>query len=1186
MNRDQNVRAVEVFVSSPGDVMPERKRIDLVAQRLNEVFEGRVQIKTVLWERKIYSSHDGFQPQIPPAAQADLVIAIFWSRLGSPLPETFARMDTGERYPSGTAFEVLTAIESRRKGERPDVYVFRKTEILTATSESERAQQKDLDAFFMRWFQAPDGQYLRAYQRFADADEFEAQIEKLLRQWIAERVPRDTGVIWPIETEGSPFRGLLPFDAKHATVYFGRDRKVTRAIEQLQSVARPQSDIRSAPSNVPFLLIVGESGAGKSSLMRAGLAPRLTAPGVVPTVDLWRTALVRVGDDRNPFLTLANALFVKNDEKGGYGPALPELAASDYETPAKFADLLAQPSAPDDLALTFAAAPILDALNKIQNQEMRERQSKRDLCASLLLLIDQLENIFASSISDDERSVFARLLFALSSTRRVWVVATLRSDIYPRLLKPGDLLALKDAGGSYDLASPGDSELTEIVHKSAAAAGLVYEENPESGERLDERILADARGENMLPLLQFALQRLFEKRAIVPVEPADAPHRDEVRLTFSAYETMKGLDGAINETAKAALNKLGPAEVAALPRLLRCLAVPIHDQKLAATAGTGMTVRMATRAEAVPDAPTEKLVEALTDARIVVTTDDLIGIAHQRVFESWVDARRIIADHRDFFRIREEVTAQFRRWSENKRPKALLLAKGLPLAEAQQIVKQHGSELSPEIRTYVATSSRRAQLVNIIVGTTAAVFAGLFLISTVLGLMTRSAQNAATANYNASKGALGDLITLITSGLRDTKGIEIATVQKVLSLVDQTIQKVQAVNGGDPELSNIRAEMLYQGAKMFQKKQDLADAINAANESFAILSQVTGYEIRTSHPAAFAAVPAIRRWDLVLSIELLGDLLRQQKKYADARKRFVDAIEVNNLLVTEFPDNDNWAQGVSQLYTRVGDIDVMTSLVEAENDYQGSMTISARYFARKPNDESWQRELAWPYAKLSDVSQRKGDADGNVDSRKTSYSIALDYLGNSLCLRRQVAVSNLAKTEYTRDVSYTLDRVGVLHERLSYPVGTELAYFESLRIRRGLAASVSDNALYLGDVALSLSLIADHYLALGNLQSALAFYDAAADARDAIIKIAPDDQQALQNAAAAHKIAGDLQAKVIAAQPTEIPSEMWWRKLVADTEEANAKLSRAANVSVSACMANVEASVEQINASVMAATLQ
>ena len=106
-----------------------------------------------------------------------------------------------------------------------------------------------------------------------------------------------------------------------------------------------------------------------------------------------------------------------------------------------------------------------------------------------------------------------------------------------------------------------------------------------------------------------------------------------------------------------------------------------------------------------------------------------------------------------------------------------------------------------------------------------------------------------------------------------------------------------------------------------------------------------------------------------------------------------------------------------------------------------SMTILARYFARKPKDESWQRELAWPYAKLSDVNQRKGDADGNADSRKTSYSAALDYLANSLCLRRQVAVGNPAKIEYARDVSYTLDRVGLLRDRLSEAAGAELAYF-------------------------------------------------------------------------------------------------------------------------------------------------
>ena len=384
MNGDQNVRAVEVFVSSPGDVMPERNRVDLVAQRLNEVFEGRVQIKTVLWERRLYSSHDGFQPQIPPAAEADLVIAIFWSRLGSPLPETFARMDTGERYPSGTAYEVLTAIELRRRGERPDVYVFRKTEILTAPSERKGPNRRTLMPFLRAGFRRPMGNICARTSRFADADEFEAQIEKLLRQWIAERVPRGTGVIWPIETEGSPFRGLLPFDAKHATVYFGRARKVTRAIEQLQSVARPQSDIRSAPGNVPFLLIVGESGAGKSSLMRAGLAPRLTAPGVVPTVDLWRTALVRVGDDRQSVFDSGQCTFCQERRKGRLWPGA---CLSSRQATAKRRPNLPicwRSQARRRLALRIAVAPILEALTKIQNQEMRRAAIKTRLVRELV----------------------------------------------------------------------------------------------------------------------------------------------------------------------------------------------------------------------------------------------------------------------------------------------------------------------------------------------------------------------------------------------------------------------------------------------------------------------------------------------------------------------------------------------------------------------------------------------------------------------------------------------------------------------------------------------------------------------------------------------------------------------------------------------------------------------------------
>ena len=100
-----------------------------------------------------------------------------------------------------------------------------------------------------------------------------------------------------------------------------------------------------------------------------------------------------------------------------------------------------------------AATPVLAALAQVQADEMIRRGTRRRLRANLLLLVDQLENIFAANITDQQRAAFARLLFALCASRRVWAVATIRSDIYPRLITPGDFLALKDVGGVYDLAS-------------------------------------------------------------------------------------------------------------------------------------------------------------------------------------------------------------------------------------------------------------------------------------------------------------------------------------------------------------------------------------------------------------------------------------------------------------------------------------------------------------------------------------------------------------------------------------------------------------------------------------------------------------------------------------------------------------------------------------------------------------
>src|SRR5579862_8599844 len=129
------VRTVRVFVSSPSDVRAERQRIEVVAERLNALHAGAVRIEVIRWETRFYTADKSFQPQIPEAAECDIVIGIFWARLGTELPPDFPKMPDGAPYPSGSAYEILSAIQKRATPEpaapakeaQTEVYVFQKT---------------------------------------------------------------------------------------------------------------------------------------------------------------------------------------------------------------------------------------------------------------------------------------------------------------------------------------------------------------------------------------------------------------------------------------------------------------------------------------------------------------------------------------------------------------------------------------------------------------------------------------------------------------------------------------------------------------------------------------------------------------------------------------------------------------------------------------------------------------------------------------------------------------------------------------------------------------------------------------------------------------------------------------------------------------------------------------------------
>ena len=166
-------------------------------------------LRVVLWENAFYSNaHADFMEQIPGSQRLlDIVIGGDIRRRGwglPPLPASFPVMTSGTPYPSGTAYEVLSAIDQSASSGRPEVFLFRKTARVTVPLDDmtqAAAEFARLGDFFRRYI---DGRF--AYSTFDTSDRFEALLESTLRRWMEKHI-EDVKPTWRTETQGSPFPG-------------------------------------------------------------------------------------------------------------------------------------------------------------------------------------------------------------------------------------------------------------------------------------------------------------------------------------------------------------------------------------------------------------------------------------------------------------------------------------------------------------------------------------------------------------------------------------------------------------------------------------------------------------------------------------------------------------------------------------------------------------------------------------------------------------------------------------------------------------------------------------------------------------------------------------------------------------------------------------------------------------------
>jgi WD40 repeat protein len=429
----------------------------------------------------------------------------------------------------------------------------------------------------------------------------------------------------------NPYQGLSAFKEEDADFFFGQEKFVNNLVEVTQTQ--------------PLVAVVGPSGSGKSSVVYAGLIPKLRKEGN------WLIESFRLG--KEPFLSLASALVRQ-----------------------------LEPAAGETQQLREAVGLAGDLQNgRITLQQVVSRILERNSEKRLLLVIDQFEELYTLCQVKQEQRLFADALLTEIAQQNITLVATLRADFYGYVLSYRPARDVLQEFTPQLLSSMKREELQQAIELPAQKLEVQLE------PQLTQHILDDVGEEpGNLPLLEFALTRLWEKQI----------NRE---LTHQAYEEIGGVKKAIANHAEQVYQKLSETQKKQAERIFVQLVRPGE--------GTEDTRRVATRAEVGEE--NWNLVSYLAGypARLVVTgrqeQEDTVEVVHEALIREWGTLREWINANRQFRTWQERLKVALREWKNNNHDAGGLL-RGVPLSVAEDWLRQRAGEMTQEERDFIQVS--------------------------------------------------------------------------------------------------------------------------------------------------------------------------------------------------------------------------------------------------------------------------------------------------------------------------------------------------------------------------------------------------------------------------------------------------------------------------------------------------
>lgn len=440
----------------------------------------------------------------------------------------------------------------------------------------------------------------------------------------------------------NPYKGLRAFQAADEQRFFGREALTSKLLKRLQEDVQLKR----------FLTIVGPSGSGKSSVVKAGLIPALWR-GALSGSDNWY--IVEMLPGQHPLDELEVALL---------------RVAADHSL-----NLHEQ--------LERDSRGLLRATNLILSNDESE----------LLLVIDQFEEVFTLVENEAERQHFLDLLYqaAIDERSRVRIVVTLRADYYDRPLHYPQFGRMIPNRVETVLPMSAD-ELEKAIREPCANLGVRFEDG------LVSRIVSDAHYQpGALPLLQYALTELFERR-------------DERTLTFTAYEELGGTGGALAKRADEIYlehDEAGKELVRQLFLRLVTLGEGAED--------TRRRIQRAELLDLTPDDDLmDDIIETYTDSRLLSSDHDpssrqpTIELAHEAIIREWDRLRQWLNDSRDDIRQARQLEQAAEAWKASGGDASYLL-RGTRLEQVEQWMAISNLVLTPLENTYIQQSLQQRQ---------------------------------------------------------------------------------------------------------------------------------------------------------------------------------------------------------------------------------------------------------------------------------------------------------------------------------------------------------------------------------------------------------------------------------------------------------------------------------------------